>query len=326
MEKTIISGDKLKQLIFGAIDYIDFADGFIPLRFSKNYSEYIDDFVSFAGSSAGIHFIFETDAREIEFDFEITQICDDHILPAFDVYINEVLKGHFTVSGNHEQLNSLKFSLSQSGKVDVWLPINATVKVLSLNLINSSFFNSFTGYDKQFLFIGDSIVQGFNCEYPSLTISSSLSRIFDVEVINQGIGGYSYRESFVQDFGIYPDLIIVSLGTNDITYEEQIFRDPEGFYKKLFAIYGDVPLVCITPFTRFLAYDKQKMESITELINNCVYGRKNCLLIDGVSVSPCLEEFYDDGLHPNLSGMQYTAFQIYKAIKQNGDKNGVTFV
>lgn len=320
MEKTIISGDKLKQLIFGAIDYIDFADGFIPLRFSKNYSEYIDDFVSFAGSSAGIHFIFETDAREIEFDFEITQICDDHILPAFDVYINGVLNGHFIVKKDQVLLDSLVFSLSQSGRVDIWFPINATVKVSSIKLTNATVFNGYNGERKQFLFIGDSIVQGFNCEYPSLTISSIISRTYDVEVINQGIGGYSYRESFVQDFSISPDLILVSLGTNDITYKEKEFRDPEGFYKRLFSLYGDTPLICITPFTRFLDYDREKMKSITKKIKKCVYGRKNCLLLDGVSVSPSLKEFYDDGLHPNLCGMQYTALQICKVIKQNGDK------
>ena len=56
------------------------------------------------------------------------------------------------------------------------------------------------------------------------------------------------------------------------------------------------------------------MADIKKRIISCCEENKNVQLIDGETISPHLEVFYSDGLHPNETGMQFIAQEIIKKV------------
>ena len=308
-----LNANELSTYLHGTLTFAPTQNGVIPYRFPENFRDYVETFENYAASAAGIHLSFETDASSVRLDCAVVQTCDTSVPAAFDVLVNGVLRHHDFAVSEGEQ--TITFDLKAPGKVDIWLPYQAEVELRSLELINASYCKKADENRKKCLFLGDSITQGSTCEYPSLTIAATISRTMDLELLNQGIGGYSHRKSFVQQLDFAPDVIFVALGTNDPSWPQAECRDVYGFYEKLNALYPDVPTAVITPYKRYREYDSEKMDEIVSQIRECASKRKNTILIDGREVSAHIPSFYSDGLHPNTMGTQFIAAQFLRELK-----------
>lgn len=312
----LITADKLRPYMLGVLTERKTENGLVFSRFKQDFRDYLEDLQEFAAASAGIHLAFRTDAASVRLSVATVQVCDPHIAPGYDVYTDGVLRYHIPAVSSGPQ--ELSFDPEDARSVDIWAPFNAEIEFRSLELADASFCAPSDEFTKKWLFVGDSISQGFHSGFTSLTLPSVLSRAFRVEVLNQSIGGYSHRRRFLQPQEFAPELIFIALGTNDQGWQEPHKRDVPGFYEDLNALYPDVPAVAITPYFRFSEYDTAGMEKTLSGIRTYTAARKNCLLIDGLAVSPHCEALLDDGLHPNENGMLYIAANVIDILRRNG--------
>lgn len=309
----ILNASELSAYFHGILTCEKTAQGVIPYRFPENFRDYIETFPNFAAAAAGISLCFTTDADAITLECFTVQVCDCSVPAVFDVCINGIIRHHIKAAETGNQ--KLSFDLKSPSVVEIWLPYQAEIELRSLELKNASYCNKTDENRKRCLFLGDSITQGFDCEYPSLTVASTLARTLKLELLNQGIGGHSHRRSYVQPLPVSPDVIFVALGTNDPSWQEPEYRDVYGFYERLNVLYPDIPTAVITPYKRYLEYDSAKMDEIVSAIRDCASKRNNTLLIDGREVSAHIPAFYADGLHPITAGMQFIAAQLLRELK-----------
>ena len=73
-------------------------------------------------------------------------------------------------------------------------------------------------YDRKMLFIGDSITQGWDSTWDSLSYANHVTRFFNAYSVIQGIGGAKYHDTtFDEAIDFEPDVVIIAYGTNDWT-------------------------------------------------------------------------------------------------------------
>ena len=120
----------------------------------------------------------------------------------------------------------------------------------------------------------------------------------------------------MQDFK--PNKIIVSFGTNH--YREPDFEQRVvAFYDKIKAVYGDIPVLSVTPIWRGdieNGHSPEKLKEAGEKIKAIVSKRKNHYCVDGFTLVPNVSEMYLDNLHPNALGAEQYGNNLAKIIKQ----------
>ena len=80
-------------------------------------------------------------------------------------------------------------------------------------------------FDRKFLFIGDSITQGWRSDINSLAYTYRVSDHFNAESIIQGTGSACFAESTLEKLDFDPDTVFVAYGTNDwVKTNPEIFR------------------------------------------------------------------------------------------------------
>lgn len=169
------------------------------------------------------------------------------------------------------------------------------------------------------LWMGDSITQGYGTYRTSHMYVSSANRYLNYNIINQGLGGYRYDEKLLMEMpGYSPDKIIVAYGTNQYK-EENSCEAVELFYKRIKELYGNIPVLCITPIWRgdqketfdiFKGFGKNIMEICKEY--------SNIKVVDGLTLVPHLMEYFLDGLHPNELGGEVFGRNLVEEIRRLG--------
>ena len=95
----------------------------------------------------------------------------------------------------------------------------------------------------KFLFIGDSITQGYDSKQDSMSYAWRVSRMLNADSIIHGIGGGYYHESIVDSIDFDPDTVVLAFGTNDFghydTYDELRYH-ASAFFSLITKEYGKV--------------------------------------------------------------------------------------
>ena len=173
-------------------------------------------------------------------------------------------------------------------------------------------------YNRRFLFIGDSITQGYNSQYDSLCYAHRVTDFFDAKSLINGIGGtYFAKDSF--DMPAFdPDTVIVAYGCNDFShYKTQAERleSAKDFLSLVSENYADKKLVYIAPIHRRdlegdgLLDFKALREKYKEIANSLGFT-----VIDGFLAIADMDDFYADALHPNDLGFSSYADYVIKRI------------
>ncbi|MDR0878588.1 MAG: SGNH/GDSL hydrolase family protein [Treponema sp.] len=176
------------------------------------------------------------------------------------------------------------------------------------------------------LCLGDSITQGFSAGNPSRNYVALLADKLNVDVINQGIGGYVYRsesltglENFKKQFG-EPKFITVAYGTNDWYYKipEKEFRENAAdYYKHLTGIFPSTPIYIITPIwrgdTELDLQGKMPFENIANIIEQEASAFPSIKIIDGMKLVPHDFKYFSDVyLHPNAEAFSIMTNNLIK--------------
>ncbi len=177
--------------------------------------------------------------------------------------------------------------------------------------------------DKKFLFLGDSITQGYSTEYEFINYPFLLSEHFDYDFLNQAIGGGDfYAPTLDFDVPYEPNIVFIAFGTNDWSHFptlETLKKRCSDYLDVIVKLYGDKMIFGITPLWRADEHAGRGMGSFAqccELIKK-EYASRGITVIDGYTLTPHEKSFYfDKYLHPNALGFEIYAQNLIKQIEK----------
>ena len=289
----------------------------IPLRFGKKrLEEYATHKnIPYGRCATGVRLDFYTDAKEISFDFILTEGHYDgstqYPADTFDIYENGTLRTS-VIADKTSDLRRVSYIPADAGesRITVYFPIRHGIAIHHIRLGHARPVES---YRHKILFLGDSITQGLFAERAADGYAYALARDLDADFMNLAVGGEEFRPAALDDeIGFTPDYIIVCQGTNDVHRKhtpEQLKSDAHQYLGRIRQIYGDTPVLVISPFE---PYDPAYNEAIRE--ESAVFGMT---MLDGTALLPHEKENYSvDLVHPNSVGFGVITRNLLPILKE----------
>ena len=308
---------ELQDIWFGAYSFEETGDGWLQaFQYTKAQMEYFRSAFDFwydrSMATTAKTLEFTTDAENISFEYKFTWTgSQDSFELAVDGLITEIRY----VKDLPEE-GKLEWKLSEGKKdVVIYLPADATVELRRCEIGGA-----YTPAKKneKVLWLGDSITQGYGPLRSAMTYVSVANRILNYDIINQGIGGYIYdKKSLMKMDGYKPDKIIVALGTNQFGCETM--KDVEEYYETLTGLYGETPVLCVTPLWRGDVPDGfPTLKRFCDNVKAIAGKYANVKIVDGFTLVPHLPEYFRDNLHPNELGCENYGRNLVEEIRKLG--------
>ena len=306
---------ELQDIWFGAYSFEETGDGWLQaFQYTKAQMEYFRSAFDFwydrSMATTAKTLEFTTDAETISFEYKFTWTgSQDSFELAVDGLITEIRY----VKDLPEE-GKLEWKLPEGKKdVVIYLPADATVELRRCEIGGA-----YTPAKKneKVLWLGDSITQGYGPLRSAMTYVSVANRLLNYDIINQGIGGYIYdKKSLMKMDGYTPDKIIVALGTNQFGCETM--KDVEEYYETLISLYGETPVLCVTPLWRGDVPDGfPTLKRFCENVKQIAGKYPNVKIADGFTLVPHLPEYFRDNLHPNELGCETYGRNLVEEIRK----------
>jgi len=312
-----LSNEQLKSIYYGAYRISETEDGYLQaFQYTERQMRYFEEASDFwferCTASNAKTLEFRTKATRFSLEYKIIWAgSEDSIELAIDGLITRI----FYVK-DIEKEGKLSFDIpSGEKKVTLYLPADATTLIRNFE-IDADICHVEKG-DKV-LWMGDSITQGFGPLRSTHTYVSVANRLLNYDIINQGIGGYVYDKKVLEKMeGYDPDKIIISMGTNQ--YGTESMKDIEEYYERLAEVYGNRPVLCITPIWRGDSPDGEPtLIRFCHKLKEICRKYPNITIVDGFQLVPHLSEYFLDNLHPNALGGEIYGRNLVLAIRETG--------
>lgn len=305
---------QIREITVGAVRTWEEADGIHFSKLSAAQQDAFDRrhprFAQNGKSTTGIRLDFETDSSFIQY-VPLTS-------GKYELKIDGILTEHIKAEAN--QAVTYTFAdTSKKHRVTLHLPSHGVGGgIRTFELSDGATFKRHS-FDRKFLFIGDSITQGWNSDIDTLSYAYLVSDHFNAESIIQGIGGAQYDAETLEQIDFDPDTVLVAYGTNDVsafpTMDELRYHCTE-FLKKVKALYPDAHVYVITP-PWIVCEDKMfscgTIADVRETIRNCA-EKFGLNVVDGKAMIPPLPSLFIDNVHPNAIGFSCYAHHLIKAL------------
>lgn len=344
----ILTNEQLRSVYFGAYRFEETPDGWLAAhQYTAEQVDYFKGAFDFwyerCTASTAKTIELRTSATEISFDWKVVWLgSPDSFELAVDGlvtdirYIKDLIESELKpvpddmpadIAANFPDgvptfklpaEGRLTFTLPAGEKnVILYLPADATAYIRNFE-INGDFVPA--EKNEKVLWLGDSITQGYGPLRSSCIYVSVANRILNYDIINQGIGGYIYDKKVLMEMkGYKPAKIIVALGTNQ--YGDPTMDAVEEYYARLTELYGDTPVLCVTPIWRG-DYDKPEaldtLEHYRAGIAEVCAKYPQIKVVDGFKLVPHLPEYYLDNLHPNCHGAEIYGRNLVAEIERLG--------
>ena len=312
-----LSLEQVKKITVGAL-HIWEEDG--AIRFAKCTPKQVEAWYNRsrtlgvrAETTTGVRLDFHTNSKEFAFT--------PSIATKYEVYIDNILT--YAYSQSDFELDMRK-SMELDGKehrITLYLPSHECCMLESVELDADATLTPHK-FDCRILFIGDSITQGWDSNWDSLSYAYHVSRFFNAESVIQGIGGaYYHATTFDEAIEFDPDIVVIAYGTNDWDSSHKSLESGrlhcEKFLDQVVARYGNKKLFGITPIWRADANTPKEMGCFEDCI--CYIKEElashGMTVIDGQTLTPHLPDFYaDEYLHPNAKGFGVYALNLIKEL------------
>jgi len=324
-----IENNELIKALSGALRTEEKDGALRMFRFTEKQCEYFAATENYihkpmkSRATAGMNFDFYTDADSISIEAIGTRASGQSYC-YIDVYVDGEIAGHFGFIDRETKKFSFSMELKQGRKrVAVYLPCLFGVEISNFELSDGAAFEP-VKKDKKFMFFGDSITHGYITEYPSLSYPNIVSRYFDAECVNQGVGaGLFDANDLDEDFPYKPDKVFVAYGTNDWYHSIDVKITAKEYYEKLCRIFKDSKIYAIIPIWRVNYKEKEEITNMKffdfreELTKICEQF-ENVTIIDGFELVPHDDEYFcEDGTHPNTKGLVSYGEQLVKKVLEN---------
>ena len=311
-----LSFEEIKKITVGAPFSKETADG---MRFYKYRSELYDLWENHGKdlgyrmlTTSGVRIDFHTNSKHMAIEvFEKGR---------FEIYINGLF------SYTMRECETLSIALEglfgeplEEAHVTIYFPAHTIGTLKSLQLDDGAYVRPHE-FDRKILFIGDSITQGWQTKFDSLSYANRVSRYFNANSVIQGIGGACFYEDCLEEIPFDPEWVFIAYGTNDF----RKFKDIEEFkshlcpsMSKFGEFYKGKKVFVISPIWREDQTPKNNLgfiETRNAIISEAEkYGFTH---IDGGTLMPPMPLLYTDGLHPNDNGFSVYAENLISAIRK----------
>ena len=310
-----LSFEQLKEITVGAV-HMESVDG--EMRFFKYFpymipmwAEQNPSFEERAKTTTGIRFDFHTNSKHMSLGIE---------KPAkFEIYIDGIFR--YTM----KEVDSLSFDITnprgepvEDAHVTVYFPSHKIGRVKSLELDDGAYVRPHT-FDRKILFVGDSITQGWESGFDSLSFANKVSRYFNAESVIQGVGGACFFPEFLEPLPMDFDWVVVGYGTNDFDRRKEFDEFNVHmceYMSKLARLYGDKKVFVISPIWRRLSKPEARVrfgEYRRAIADEA--QKRGFIHVDGSMLVPPVNDLYTDGLHPDGVGFSLFAENLIEFMK-----------
>ena len=313
-----LSFEEIKRITFGSVLTEQLEDG---IHFHKCTAKQEAAWASksdFLGGGAltttGVRLDFVTDSKHLRFDTASGN--------RFELWINGVLMQQFLMNDYNKENKAAEWALGEGEKrVTLTFPSH-DAGVLSYVALDDGASVRPTEFARKMLLIGDSITQGYNSDYDSMSYAWRTAMYFDADCVIQGIGGAYYAEDTFDDIPFDADVVTVAYGTNDYGHYktlEEISAHAEAYLALVKERFAGKKIFVISPVWRADTDKPRSSGSFSEVIDAVESAAKKhgLTVISGMSLMPHLSTFMKDGyLHPNDMGFGVYAENLIKALSR----------
>jgi hypothetical protein len=320
-----LTNEQILECAVGSVNTVITEQG---IKFNKCTDKQISAFTALnqafgqrAAATTGIRLDFHTNSSKLSFSASKGT--------KFDVAVDGLLVAQLNMkeqreAGTHaclELTSPLDKKAGEEVRVTIYFPSHDEPGMIDLIELDDGASFSPHKFDKKFLFIGDSITQGWNTKYDSLSFALLLSELWNAESVVNGVGGAYFHETVFDSVSFDPDVVFVAYGTNDYSHFktlDELKYHAESFFDKIKDEYLDKgkKVIYISPIVRKdRAVDKPmgSFASLRSLLTDLAKER-GFHHIDGLSlVPPVFFDMFADALHPNMPVfLYYTASLLAK--------------
>lgn len=306
--------EQIKSITVGAVRIWQEND---TVRFSKCTQKQVDAWYKLlpilgerAEATTGVRLDFYTNSSSFAFQAASGS--------KFEIYVNGLLTNFISDDRCSIELDNS----NGENRITLILPSHEIGSLLSVELDDGADLRT-AEFDRKILFIGDSITQGWNSGYDSLSYAYRVSRNLNAHSVIQGIGRGFFDESTLdQELDYDPDIVIIAFGTNDWGHGslESLAEKFGAFFDKILKIYRGKKIFAISPIWRA---DKHIRKGEIDFDEHCLTVKKaaserGIIVVDGENMVPHIPEFFSDGyLHPNALGFSIYAENLAKIIQKH---------
>lgn len=263
-------------------------------------------------ATTGVRLDFHTDSKRLRFSANGGG--------RYELHIDGLLKERFYTEEkavfSYEREDNAK---SAEYRVTLVLPAHGAGVISEIELDDGATLRPHT-FDRRFLFIGDSITQGWNSSINALSFAYRTSFFYNAESVIQGTGGAFFHESTFDALPFDPDTVFVALGTNDFGHfqsMEEMSAHANAHLALIAEAYKGKKIYYISPIWR--ASQERPMGSFAKCRSTLIaiaekYGFEH---IDGFSLVPSHPAFFtEDLLHPNDIGFSMFSENLIRTLER----------
>ena len=312
--------DQIKSITVGAVRFVE-KDG--ALGFHKCTEKEVAAWYALSQilgqrseTTTGVHLDFITNSQSLSFTVGGGT--------KYEVYVDGVVFRKIEAKAGETFTMALTDPLGdpkESYRVEIILPSHGVGSIYSVELDDGAYFRR-PEYNFRMMFIGDSITQGHNSKYDSMSFAYRVSRFFNAETVINGIGGARYHESTFDKPDFEPDVLIIAYGTNDYSAYNTVEEIKDHIAKYLALAkeaYKGSRIFAISPIWR--KADDKPMGSFAQVRRAIIqqFEESGVEHIDGLYLAPPIEGFYADlHLHPNDEGFSVYAENLIAELIKRG--------
>ena len=269
-------------------------------------------------TTTGIHLDFMTDSKNLTVTYGSGG--------KYEIYVDGLLR-RMDAIGNDDRTVSIALTdplgcpMEGMHRVGIYLPSHGVGSIVSVELDDGASIERYE-YKRKFLFIGDSITQGWNTQYDTMSYAYRVSRFFDAEACINGIGGAFYHETTYDRPDFEPDTVIIAYGTNDFTRSstvEEILCHVRAYLELIKKGYPNARIFALSPIWREV---QDKPMGSFAYVRECIgkqIEQMGVEHIDGLALTPPIPYFYADShLHPNGEGFSVYAENLILELLKRG--------
>ncbi len=278
-----------------------------------------------ANASASVTFDFVTDSDYIAMKVKLHSGSSENSF-SFDLCIDGILYEHREMDRGARAVVGFDLPKGEH-RVTIYFPWTKETVVEEVHLTDGACIEEVKKRAK-WLILGDSLTQGEAAKLTSLTAVNSAARVLDLEVVNQGVGGYRFdAETLDESIVSYePDILTVTYGSNDYTiydYEEDFRRHASEYIEKLVTLFPSTPIIGVLPLYRFDQKTQIKQKYCAYTLNDArrilkeLYQKyDNITVLEEAGIPRVPEMYQDDCVHLNELGFSFYANALEKRMKE----------
>ena len=325
-----LNRDELGLIIHNVLSYsFDESDSLYFHRFTEAqrniYARQSADWAMKMQASASVTFDFITDSSYINLKFDLLPGSSQK-WGSIDLYVDGVFYANCYAPDLNVKLADFALPEGQH-RVTVYFPWSAQIVIHEVLLSDGA---SLIPVEKKgkLLCFGDSITQGFTAKFTSLIYVNQAARALELEVVNQGIGGYVFREDTLDQsiLAYKPHIITVAYGTNDYShYEtaEDYAAHTQPYIQKLGAMFPDAKILGILPLYRndehyqaCKLYRNYCMDDVRAILKEQYAALPNGYVLEETGIPHIPQVYAPDFLHPNEFGFSVMSQMVIRKLQE----------